>query len=199
MWMKNRRGDVKARLYDGLRRAYAFCVIVLWMAYLVACSGTPASTKTSDGMSNIGVVDTQQLVERTKLGRQVADSLNDFMKDRQAILDLEQKELRKLEDEMIRQAAVLSESAKKQREEQFRRRMLDYQQKVSNFNREVQEKQTALFAEFRNAVENVVQRVAQRRALVLVVEKGQASPTRYYHPALDITDDVLRELDQTSQ
>lgn len=199
MWMKNRQGNVKAGLYDGLRRADGFCVIVLWMAYLVACSGPSASTKTSDGMSNIGVVDTQQLVERTKLGRQVTDSLNDFMKDRQAILDLEQKELRKLEDEMIRQAAVLSESAKKQREEQFRRRMLDYQQKVSNFNREVQEKQTALFAEFRNAVENVVQRVAQRRALVLVIEKGQASPTRYYHPALDITDDVLRELDQTSQ
>lgn len=143
----------------------------------------------------IGVVDTQWLLKESKLGRQVNETLNRFMKDRQSLLELEQQELRNLENELLRQGSVLSPPAKRQKEEQLRQRMLDYQQKAGNMTREFQTKQTELLAEFRDQVDLVVKQIAQGRGIVLVVEKGKNTSTRYSAPSMDFTSDVLEVLD----
>lgn len=145
---------------------------------------------------SIGVVDTQWLLKESNLGRQVNDTLNQFMKDRQALLELEQQELRNLENDILRQGSVLSPSAKQQKEEQLRQRMLDYQQKAGNMTREFQTKQAELLDEFRDQVDLVVKQIARRRGIVLVVEKGKNTSTRYHDPSLDFTTDVLKILDR---
>ncbi|MEE8613207.1 MAG: OmpH family outer membrane protein [Nitrospirales bacterium] len=144
-------------------------------------------------------MDTKWLLAESKLGKQVTESLNQFMKDRQALIELEQKELRGLESELLRQGSVLNPSAKQQREERFRRRMVEYQGKVANLNLEVQKKQVELFGEFRSSVDTVVAKVAQRHGLVLVLEKGENSPTRYHQPSLNISKEVLEEMDREVQ
>ena len=144
----------------------------------------------------IGVVDTQWLLKESKLGRQVNDTLNQFMKDRQALLELEQQELRNMESDLLRQGSVLSPSAKQQKEEQLRQRMLDYQQKAGNMTREFQAKQAELLGEFRDQVDLVVKQIARRRGIVLVVEKGKNTSTRYHDPSMDFTSDVLKVLDR---
>ena len=146
----------------------------------------------------IGVVDTQWLLKESKLGRQVNETLNQFMKDRQALLELEQQELRNLENELVRQGSVLSPSAKQQKEEQLRQRMLDYQQKAGNMSREFQVKQAELLDEFREQVDLVVKQIAQQRGLELVVEKGKNTSTRYYDASMDFSSNVLEILDQTT-
>ena len=146
----------------------------------------------------IGVVDTQWLLKESKLGRQVNGVLNQFMKDRQTLLELEQQELRDLENELLRQGSILSPSAKQQKEEQLRQRMLGYQQKVGDMNREFQAKQTELLGEFREQVDLAVQQIAQRRGMGLVVEKGKNASTRYYEPSMDLSFNVLEVLDRQS-
>ena len=182
----------KFRIMPGLR-----WLLVGGLFFMMSgCASSDPSPDLDTQSSRIGVVDTQRLLERAKLGQQVTDSLNEFMTDRQVLIDLEQKELRNLESELLRQGSVLSASAKKQREEQFRRKMMEYQQKVSNLNREVQEKQAELFSEFRESVEEIVQKVAQQEGLTLVLEKGPNTNTRYFDPTLDVTDKVLQALDR---
>ncbi len=146
----------------------------------------------------IGVVDTQWLLKESKLGLQVNETLNQFMKDRQALLELERQELRNLENEIVRQGSVLSPSAKQQKEEQLRQRMLAYQQKAGDMSREFQEKQAELLSEFREEVDLVVKQIAEQQGLGLVVEKGENSSTRYYDPSMDFSSDVLKILDQTT-
>ncbi len=159
-------------------------------------SSSPVTEKKSASPIAIGVVDTQWLLKESKLGKQVSDTLNAFMKDRQTLIELEQKELRNLENQLLQQGSVLSQSARQQREEKFRRRMGEYQQKVANMNQEVQAKQSQLFLEFRESVDAIVEDVAQRHGLALVMEKGANTPTRYYEPSLDISEEVLAELNQ---
>ena len=159
-------------------------------------SSSPVTEKKSASPIAIGVVDTQWLLKESKLGKQVSDTLNAFMKDRQTLIELEQKELRNLENQLLQQGSVLSQSARQQREEKFRRRMGEYQQKVANMNQEVQAKQGQLFLEFRESVDAIIEDVAQRHGLALVMEKGANTPTRYYEPSLDISEEVLAELNQ---
>ena len=153
-----------------------------------------ASSVASD--LHIGVMDMQWLLKQSKLGKQVTDALDTFMKGRQALIELEQKELRNLESQLLRQGSVLSPSARQQREEEFRKRMSEYQQKVANVNQEVQAKQAELFSEFRENVDGLVKEVAKRKGLFLVVEKGQNTTTDYFEPSLDISQEVLEELNR---
>lgn len=179
--------------------------LTILLSVVTGCA-TPASepagifvTERSAGSGvAIGVVDTQWLLKESKLGRQVNETLNQFMKDRQALLELEQQELRNLENELLRQGSVLSPSAKQQKEEQLRQRMLDYQQKAGNMSREFQAKQGDLLDEFREQVDMVVKQIAQERGLRLVVEKGKNTSTRYYDKSMDFSSIVLEILDQTT-
>ena len=174
-------------------RLIGVCV-VSW--FLLSGSGCSSTSSSLDSNALIGVVNFQRILEETNAGKQVTESLNSFMKDRQALVELEQKELRRLENEIVAQGSVISQSARKQREEQFRRRMVQYQQKVADLNREVQEKQKELLDRFRRSVEVIVSEIAAQKQLIMVVEYGEGTTTLYHQPSLDITDVVIVELDK---
>ncbi|MDR4461995.1 MAG: OmpH family outer membrane protein [Nitrospirales bacterium] len=144
----------------------------------------------------VGVVDPQRILAETVKGKRLSDALNAFMKDRQTLVELEQKELRKLESELMAQSTILSQEARDRKEEQFREKMAGYQQKVADLNREVQEKQRELQNEFRLQVQKVVSEVAGQRGLGLVLEYGVNSGTLYYQADLDISTDVIQALDR---
>ncbi len=145
---------------------------------------------------SLAVVDMQWLLGESKMGRRVTKNLNQFMKDRQALMVLEQTALRNLENELVRLGGVLSPAARQQKEEQLRQSMADYQQKVEDMNRELQTKRSDLLEEFRGHVDDVVSTIAQRQGVRLVVEKGQNTSTRYYDAGLDLSAAALEALDQ---
>jgi outer membrane protein len=165
-------------------------MLVTWGS---GCSSTSAPIE-EGGL--IGVLDFQRVLDQTNAGKTVSESLNSFMKERQALVELEQRELRRLENEILAQGSVLSETARKQREETFRRRMVQYQQKVADLNQEVKEKQKNLLAGFRQSVEEVVAEIARTGNLLIVVEYGKGTATLYHQPKLDITEEVILELDR---
>ena len=146
----------------------------------------------------IGVVDPQRILQATSKGQQLSDNLNTFMKDRQVLIELEQKELRGLEEALRAQSTVLSQSARELKEEQFRQKMAAYQQKVADLNREVQEKQLELQSAFRREVGEVVAQIARDRNLGLVLEHGPSSGTLFYQESWDISTEVIQALNQKS-
>ncbi len=153
----------------------------------------------NDGVSKdlvVGVVDPQRILQETAKGQQLSDALNAFMKDRQMLVELEQKELRDLEDALRAQQTVLSASARGQKEEQFRQKMAAYQQKVAELNREVQEKQRQLQETFRREVSEIVSQIASDRNLGLVLEHGPNSGTLFYQESWDISNVVIEALNQ---
>lgn len=183
----HRRKEMTARLL----------LAVMCTVGLVA--GGCATTPSTQPVVRIGVVDPQKVLNETEAGKKARESLNTFMKNRQALIELEEKELRRMEEDLIKQASVLSANAKKEREEQFRRRMAEYQQKANDLNREVQEKQKEVLEGFRDKVEKVVAKVAQRLGLVVVIEKGRGGPTVYNDASLDISSMVIEEFNKGVQ
>jgi outer membrane protein len=109
---------------------------------------------------------------------------------------MEEKELRRMEEDFIKQASVLSPAAKSEREQVFRRRMAEYQQKAAELNREVQEKQKDVLEAFRDKVEAVVAKVAKRNGLQVVIDKGKGGPAIYGAEELDITTQVIEEFNK---
>ena len=163
------------------------------------CAGPAGSQPAGRSGVAIGVVEPQRVLNETDAGKKAMESLSAFAKTRQGLVESEEKELRRMEEDFMKQASVLSANAKKEREEQFRRRMTEYQQKANQMNREVQEKQRETMEVFRAKIEKVVARVAQQMGLAMVVEKGKGSPTVYHDASLDITSKVIDEFNKGGQ
>ena len=172
-------------------------IIILLFLTMVCWSCASVNGELTSGLV-IGVVDPQRILQETVKGQQLSDNLNAFMKDRQTLVELEQKELRNLEDQLRAQMTILSQSARKLKEEQFRQKMAAYQQKVADLNREVQEKQSELQNEFRREVEKVVAQIASDRNLGLVLEHGTNSGTLFYQDSWDISTEVIQVLNRMS-
>lgn len=152
----------------------------------------------STGM-RLGVVDLQKVLVETEAGKKARESLSTFMKNRQAVVELEEKELKRMEEDLVKQASVLSAAAKKDREDQLRRRVVEFQQRANDLNREVQEKQKEVLEDFRERAERVVGRVAQQLGLAVVMEKGRGGPTVYADTSLDISAKVIEEFNKATQ
>ena len=147
----------------------------------------------------IGVIEPQKGLDGTRNGKKIKDSLQEYVKSRQKIIDLEEEELKKIEEDLVKQSAVLSADAKKEKEETFRKRMMEYQRKVAQLNQEVQNKKKEVLDEFNKGLEQIVKGIADKEKLSLVVEKGDngaGALVVYSHPSLDITDRVIKELDK---
>lgn len=186
--LQNRSGT------SGAMRA-GLCLVLLAIALVVGgCrsgqSAGPASTR-------IGVVDPQRILGETNAGKRAKDMLASFAKNRQALIELEEKELRRMEEDFVKQGSVLSANAKREREEQFRRRMAEYQQKVTDLNREVQDKQKEVLDGFRDKIEALSGKVAKRLELQAVFDRGRGGPTIYADEAVDVSSQVIEEFNKT--
>ena len=164
--------------------------LVLGLA-IVGCAAGGAKVE-----GKVGVVDPARVLSETNAGKKAKESLSTFSKNRQTLIEMEEKELRRMEEDFGRQASVLSATAKREREEQFRRRMAEYQQKAGELNREVQEKQKDVLEGFREKVEFVVGKVSKRLGLQVVMDKGKGGPTLYSEEGLDITGQVIDEFNR---
>lgn len=163
--------------------------MALWISLVSGCAGAKIEGK-------IGLVDPAKLLSDSSAGKKAKDSLTAFSKNRQALIEIEEKELRRMEEDFVKQASVLSAAAKNEREQIFRRRMAEYQQKAGELNREVQEKQKEVLDAFRDKIELVVGKVAKRHGLQVVIDKGKGGPTLYGDGGLDITGEVIEEFNR---
>ena len=165
--------------------------LVIWIGSTLGCATAGGKIE-----GTIGLVDPARLLNESNAGKRAKDTLTTFSKNRQALIELEEKELRRMEEDFVKQSTVLSPAAKNEREQVFRRRMAEYQQKAAELSREVQEKQKEVLDGFRERVERIVQKVAKQHGLQVVIDKGKGGPTIYGDDQLDITNQVIEEFNR---
>ena len=174
-------------------RAMRWAAVLIFVMVVAPLQGCIKPGIKVDG--HVGVIDVQRLLDETIVGKRAQDSLAVYSKNRQMLIELESKELRRLQEDTERQRTVLSQEAFRERAERFQRRVEEYQQKVAELNKEIQEKQKDVLDRFREKVEIVVAKLSKRVGLRMVLDKGKGGPTIYTEDTLDITNHVIEEMD----
>lgn len=173
---------------------------VLIIPAVMMVLGAPVGAQSADAVK-IGYIDALKVFEQSKIGKKAKGQLEEFVKSRQKIIDLEEAEIKELEEGLDKQASVLSPEAKKAKQEDLQKKFLAYQKKATDLNREIQEKKTDVLNDFHRQLQAVVKRVAERDGYTLVFDKGSGPPSEvssvlYAKDTLAITDKVLAELDK---
>ena len=165
-------------------------VLVAWLAQPV---------QAADRMK-IGMMDQQQVVERSVAGKRALEDLKSYSTTRQKIIDSDDQELKELEKGI--QDSTLSEEARKEKQEHFRTKLEAYQRRIQDFNREVQEKQRGMVADFAQRINAAAAAIAQKEGYAAVIDRGSESTVKiiiYGHPSVDLTEQIVKEFDRQNK
>jgi len=160
---------------------------------LLACLAQPAQA--ADRIK-VGMMDQQQVIERSVAGKRALEELKSYSTTRQKIIDSDDQELKELEK--VVQDTNLSEEVRKEKQEQFRTKLEAYQRRIQDFNREVQEKQRSMVAEYAEKIRAAASTVAQKTGYTAIIDRGSESTVKiviYNHPSIDLTEQVIKEFD----
>src|SRR3972149_5833524 len=136
----------------------------------------------------IGTIDAQKILDGTKVGKKTKTTMEEYVKSRQKIIDLEEQEIKSLEDELVKQGPVLSAEAKKDKQETFRRKMLDYQKKVAELNKEVQSKKKEVLEDFNKTLEQTVKNIAEKEGYTVILDRNsEGGAIVYAKESVDLT------------
>jgi len=148
----------------------------------------------------IAVMDQQVVIEQSKAGKRALEELKAYSTTRQKIINSDDQELKELEQTI--QDGKLTDSAKQEKQNQFQAKLEAYQRRLADFNREIQQKQREMVAEYSKKVQAAAQVVGEKNGCVAIIDKGNESAIKivlYYQPALDLTDQVVKEFDRQNK
>lgn len=174
------------------RMAGLIGAVGLWI--IMVAPGLSAETM------KVAVIDQQAVLEQSKAGKRALEELKAYSTTRQKIINADDLELKELEQAI--QGGKLTDSAKQEKQAQFQAKLEAYQRRLGDFNREIQQKQRDMVAEYSKKVQTVAQAVAEKNGYTAVIDKGSEAMIKiviYHQPGLDLTDQVMKEFDRLNK
>src|SRR4249920_228942 len=166
--------------------------VAVWLAMV--------SPVLSDETFKVGVMNQQVVIEQSKAGKRALEELKAYSATRQKIINADDQELKELQQAI--QDEKLTDSAKQEKQGQFQAKMEAYQRRLTDFNREIQQKQREMVAEYTKKVQAAAQVVVEKNGYVAIIDKGNEAAMKivlYHQPALDLTDQVVKEFDRQNK
>ena len=174
-----------------VRRIVITTLAALALAQLTAVPGAWAQRKFPTPV--IAVVDIQAVMQTAEAPKGIRAQMQKAQAGFQQGLQGKNDELKKLDQDLQAQRSVLAPEA-------FQQRQREFEQKVADAQREVQERRGKLDSVFNNAFQEVeaavvqiVNQMAKESGTTLVLNKGTAI-VLYSQPDLDITQEVIKRL-----
>jgi outer membrane protein len=166
--------------------------VALWLAMV--------SPGLSAEIFQVAVMDQQVVIVQSKAGKRALEELKAYSMTRQKIINADDLELKELQQAI--QDEKLPVSVKQEKQGQFQVKMEAYQRRLTDFNREIQQKQREMVAEYSKKVQAAAQAVGEKNGYVAVIDKGSEAAMKivlYHQPALDVTDQVVKEFDRQNK
>ena len=166
--------------------------VALWLAMV--------SPVLSDETFKVAVMNQQVVIELSKAGKRALEELKAYSMTRQKIINADDQELKELQQTI--QDGKLTDSAKQEKQGQFQAKLEAYQRRLADFNREIQQKQREMVAEYSKKVQAAAQAVGEKNGFVAIIDKGNEAMMKivlYHQPGLDLTDQVVKEFDRQNK
>lgn len=167
-------------------------VVSMWLAMV--------SPGLSAEIVKVAVMDQQVVIEQSKAGKRALEELKAYSSTRQKIITTDDQELKELEQAI--QDGKLTDSAKQEKQNQFQAKLEAYQHRLADFNREIQQKQREMVVEYSKKVQAAAQAVGEKNGYIAIIDKGNEAMVKivlFYQPALDLTDQVVKEFDRVNK
>jgi Skp family chaperone for outer membrane proteins len=164
---------------------------------LVAASAAAIFVQAAEAQSLppavIAVIDIQTLQRDSLAAKDIVVQLEKYRSSFQAEITKEEDALRNQEQELGRQRTILTPDAFAERQRQFQQKVADVQRKVQERTRQLERSHAQARNDLGRAIQQIVLQMSQTRQFNMALDKAFVPFT---HSGLDITDIVLDELNR---
>lgn len=163
----------------------------LLMAVVLACGTALAQGK-------IGVINLQGALASTKDGQKAQQELDGRMQPRKKELEGKQLEIKKLQDDLQKGGAAMSDAAKAEITRNIDTKTKAYNRSLEDAQTELQGEQQRVVEELGQKLMVVVDKYAKDNGFTLVLDANPQSPIVFASPTIDITQAVIDLYDKNS-
>src|SRR4051812_38616159 len=159
------------------------------LAFTVALVARAASAQAM----KIGYVDVHRATQGVEEGKAARTRLQGELAQKRADLDKKRADIEKMKTDYDKQAPVLSDDAKRQRQEQLQKAFLEAQNAAGQMQEELSGKEQEAMQSISKRLLQVVAEVSDRESFTFVLDKAALL---YAPAASDVTNEVVRRYNE---
>jgi outer membrane protein len=179
----------------------------VWMAHH-AILGHGWAGQASSSALKVGIVDLDRALKESASGKQALSTLKQFrdkvvkeINDKKRQKDSKEGTLRDLQTELTSQSMVLSDAAKRDKEEGYRRQVRDLRKFIEDSNRFIEESERDLrereaeltSSMLRNLIE-IIRAVGREESFTIIFERNDRV-LLFVADAIDLTEKIIKRFD----
>lgn len=153
-----------------------------------------AVVQQAEANTKIAVFDMQKAIQTVAEGKRARDTLKKDWDSRQGKLKKKEEKIQQAMEEFKKQAMVLDEKARRDKEMEIRQQMAELQQEGMQAQQDFQKKDQQLSGPILEKLKRTVGDVAKAKGYNLVIDSNENS-VFYFEAKDNLTDDVIKKYD----
>ena len=143
----------------------------------------------------IGYVDLQKIVVLSDQGKEANKTLESIEQAKNALINEKVNEIKKIEEELTKQGAVLNPETKEKKQADHEKLMMDYQKMRRDRDEELKKNETEFIQKIVLDVKKLLAKIAEEEGYAAILNEAGIA---YIRPDADLTDRVLKMFNETS-
>ena len=135
-------------------------------------------------------VDLQKALTQVSDGKAAKAKLEKLVKGKQGEFDKKQDDVKRLKDELETQGAMMKEDLKRQKVQDYQRKLMELQDYYMNNQKELAEEEQKLTKPILERFERILQKLGKDEGYTMIIEKAAVV---YATPAVDLTARLIKE------
>jgi len=166
------------------RRGAKISILIMFLAVILASSGF------AQAQNKIGVVNSQEVLEKSMEGKKVMAQIQDRDKKNQDKLAKLDEEIRNLETRINTQRLTLTQEALMNMTSDLEKKRTERKRFAEDSLKEMQEFTARLFQRVQNELLPIIEQVGKDKGMDLIFDLARSGAI-YFNPATDLTQEVI--------
>ena len=162
-------------------------LVLLLIATLMLAAPAVAEVK-------VAYVDLQKALNLSKAGVKAKNEIASQVKKYEEEFKAKQEGLQKLKTELEKQAVLLSDSAKAQKERDFQQNVKELQRFQKDVKEELQQRDADATKRILNELFEILQKLGKDKGYSMIIEKNEGAVI-YADESVDLTDELIKAFD----
>ena len=157
-------------------------------------TGSAAHPGADDALHNVGYINLQRLVNNSRLGRAARSEMQKIRREKETLVADKLREVNELREQINEAGDKMSSPEKQAKLLDLQKATKEYRRMVSDVKEDIQREDRELVSIILQKAADALQKVARRLNYTIILK--DAAAIGYLSPKADVTDDVIRLLDQ---
>lgn len=144
----------------------------------------------------IAYVDLQRALNLSKAGVAAKQQMTEQVQKYEGEFKTRQDDVLRMKADLEKQAALLSDSARAEREREYQRRVTDLQRFQQDIQEDLQRKDAEFTGRIINELFEVMQKLGAEGGYAMIIERNEGAIV-YADPKVDLTDELIKAYDAT--